>query len=249
MNNYAVLGVQHGASLDEIKKAYKRKVMEHHPDRGGDADKFRQVTQAYESLTNKSEPITPTFGSSPQWDLDDMFARFGAHMNPRHQQIARVLLRVDLEDAVQGGKRLISLQTPQTSNIDIEVDLPRGVIDGQKIKYGNIKGLGVDLIVEFRINPNKKWQRVGDDLYLTIKLPIWQLITGSCVNIITIYGRQIAVTIPERFQPGRQLRLAKQGVHNEAMSNTGDLHLKVEGTIPLNIHPDLLKAIQDLSNN
>lgn len=45
-----VLGVPLGASPDEIRAVYKRRVLETHPDKGGNVDQFRRVQQAYETL-------------------------------------------------------------------------------------------------------------------------------------------------------------------------------------------------------
>ncbi len=47
---YDVLGVKKDASADEIKKAFRRAAVEHHPDRGGDEAKFKEVNEAYEVL-------------------------------------------------------------------------------------------------------------------------------------------------------------------------------------------------------
>ena len=50
---YDVLGVQRGASSDEIKKAFKKAALKHHPDReGGDEAKFKEVNEAYEVLSD-----------------------------------------------------------------------------------------------------------------------------------------------------------------------------------------------------
>lgn len=47
---YEVLGIGKNASADEIKKAFRKKAIEHHPDRGGDEAKFKEVNEAYEVL-------------------------------------------------------------------------------------------------------------------------------------------------------------------------------------------------------
>lgn len=49
---YEVLGVGKSASADEIKKAFRKKAVEHHPDKGGDEAKFKEINEAYEVLSN-----------------------------------------------------------------------------------------------------------------------------------------------------------------------------------------------------
>lgn len=52
---YEVLGVGKNASPDEIKKAFRRLAVQHHPDRGGDEAKFREINEAYEVLKDDSK--------------------------------------------------------------------------------------------------------------------------------------------------------------------------------------------------
>jgi len=52
---YEVLGVGKTASADEIKKSFRRKAIEHHPDRGGDEEKFKELNEAYEVLKDDSK--------------------------------------------------------------------------------------------------------------------------------------------------------------------------------------------------
>jgi molecular chaperone DnaJ len=52
---YEVLGISKDASADEIKKAFRRAAVEHHPDRGGDETKFKELNEAYEVLKDSDK--------------------------------------------------------------------------------------------------------------------------------------------------------------------------------------------------
>jgi len=52
---YEILGVSKSASADELKKAYRRLAVQHHPDRGGDETKFKEINEAYEVLNDSSK--------------------------------------------------------------------------------------------------------------------------------------------------------------------------------------------------
>lgn len=52
---YEILGLSKGASDDEIKKAFRRIAVEHHPDRGGDEAKFKEASEAYEVLKDPAK--------------------------------------------------------------------------------------------------------------------------------------------------------------------------------------------------
>lgn len=52
---YSILGVTESTPWDQIKKAFRKLAMQHHPDKGGDAEMFKKVRAAFEVLQNKYE--------------------------------------------------------------------------------------------------------------------------------------------------------------------------------------------------
>jgi molecular chaperone DnaJ len=54
-NYYDTLGVKKDASTDDIKKAFRRLARKHHPDAGGSEEKFKEINEAYEVLSDKEK--------------------------------------------------------------------------------------------------------------------------------------------------------------------------------------------------
>ena len=52
MDLYGILGIKNTASKEEIKRAYRKASLKHHPDRGGNAEEFKKVNRAYEVLSD-----------------------------------------------------------------------------------------------------------------------------------------------------------------------------------------------------
>lgn len=55
---YELLGVEKTATYDQIRKAYRKKAIKEHPDKGGDPEKFKEITAAYEVLSDKDKRET-----------------------------------------------------------------------------------------------------------------------------------------------------------------------------------------------
>lgn len=69
MNLYDILGVARDATADAIKRAYRKKAMENHPDRGGDAAEFAKVQQAHDVLMDEARRLQyDRSGSTAQHD-------------------------------------------------------------------------------------------------------------------------------------------------------------------------------------
>ena len=54
-NYYDILGVTESATTDEIKKTYRKLAMEHHPDKGGNEEKFKKISEAYDTLGDENK--------------------------------------------------------------------------------------------------------------------------------------------------------------------------------------------------
>lgn len=76
---YEILQLTKEATQDEIKKQYKELAKKYHPDRkGGDAEKFKAIAQAYETLSDpQKRRIYDKFGTKgPQGDGSDILNMF-----------------------------------------------------------------------------------------------------------------------------------------------------------------------------
>jgi DnaJ-class molecular chaperone len=115
---YDVLGLTRDATADDIKKAHRKLVREHHPDKGGDPEKFKKVQEAYEVLSDpeKRENFdrfgtaegNPTGFSGP--NPNDIFAQmfggaFGGPRGPMRRADHHHDLKITLDDAYRGLSR------------------------------------------------------------------------------------------------------------------------------------------------
>lgn len=132
---YEVLGLSKEASPDDIKRAYRRLAVRHHPDRNPDdktaEDKFKEAAEAYEVLSDSEKrQLYDRFGhEGPQragfsgfGDVEDIFAHFGSIFSDfgdffgRGRRSARrgrdVVVEVDLEflEAVKGASKTVTVR-------------------------------------------------------------------------------------------------------------------------------------------
>ncbi|KAH8928219.1 DnaJ-domain-containing protein [Atractiella rhizophila] len=85
-NYYKILGgIPETATDDEIKKAYRKESLKHHPDKGGDEDKFKELGEAYAVLSDPQRRRRYDAGydeSDPSGGMEDMFGAGGMHGHP-----------------------------------------------------------------------------------------------------------------------------------------------------------------------
>ena len=56
-NYYQILGISKDAPKDEIKKAYRKLAHKYHPDKGGDEEKFKEINEAYQVLSDEKKRL------------------------------------------------------------------------------------------------------------------------------------------------------------------------------------------------
>ena len=114
MNNYYdILGVSKDSTTEEIKKAYRNLSKEHHPDRGGDENKFKQISEAYGTLrdnnkrTQYDNSLNNPFsgGNFNPNDIFDNFFNQGRRSNPTEDLTANI--QISLEEIHQGVTKKI----------------------------------------------------------------------------------------------------------------------------------------------
>ena len=253
---YAALGVPKTATADEIKKAFRKLASQHHPDKGGDTKKFQAIQEAYATLGDEQKraeydnprPQFSGFHGHPGGvNINDIFGQmFGQqfaqqHQHPRRGHV-RMTLWISLLDVATGGKRTVSLGT-QSGVSAVEIEIPLGIMDGDNVQYEGIGPGGSDRVVQFRVSPDRKWQRDGLNLTQEVRIDIWNLILGGDLTIDTLTGKTLSTRIPARTQPGTVLRLRAQGLRDRA-GQTGDILVRVQTFLPEQIAPEIIEAIQ-----
>jgi DnaJ-class molecular chaperone len=259
-NPYQTLGVDRTSSPEEIKQAYRRLAGKHHPDRGGDKQKFQDIQAAYSVLSDpqrRAEYDNPQtnqfnfnagFGGQP-FNFDTIFDIFGARFHGTHngthphaRQQARMSLWITLADVAQGGRRTISVGTARGTHA-VEIEIPLGINDGDTIQYGGIGPGGIDLIIQFRIHVNPGWERQDLNLITELKTTVWDFILGADLSVRDIVGNQLSLSMPAGTQPNTMMRLRGRGLTRNGLS--GDLLVRVQAVIPKDIDSALLEMIRD----
>jgi curved DNA-binding protein len=143
------------------------------------------------------------------------------------------VLELGLEEAASGGKRWLSLGDGRS----VEVDIPKGVRDGQRIRLAGQGGPGTgggppgDLFLRVRLKPHSRFRVEGRDLYVDLAVSPWEAALGAEVPVRTLDG-DARVKVPAGSSSGRRLRLRGQGLPGSGGAPAGDLYAVVTIAVP-----------------
>lgn len=158
------------------------------------------------------------FGYAPHRD--------GAFRMKGEDQHVRV--PVTLEEAFGGSTRGLTLQSPEPDESGqlkmrsrtLNVKIPKGVTDGQRIRLAGQGGLGLgggprgDLYLVVELQPHKMYRPEKRDVYLELPVTPWEAALGQTVQVPTLAGT-VDLKIPQNSQSGRKLRLKGRGLPGE----------------------------------
>jgi len=250
-NHYDTLGVGQNANQDEIKQAFRKLAREHHPDRGGDEAKFKQVNEAYNTLNDQNSraqydaqqrgghnpfqgfpgggnPFEFQFhmgGGHPFNVHDHIFQQFG--FNTRQQarnRNLRVEIEVDFLSTLKPQQTVIQYNTAQGTET-LQLDIPPGVEHGSMF---TVNGRGD--------NANPAIPRGNLEVVLRVKPHdrfqrsnenIFEDVTIDCFQAIA--GHVIALTTPM----GRriELNIPKGTQHSAQFAVTDEGFPRNNGTV------------------
>jgi curved DNA-binding protein len=144
-------------------------------------------------------------------------------------------LTLSVEDAYRGGPRTITLPGPQGSRT-LEVAIPPGVVDGQRIRLAGQGGQGSgsappgDLYLIVRLAPHPRYWVAGRDISVDLPLAPWEAALGASVAVETP-GGEAKVRVRPGTSSGKRLRLKGRGLPNPR-GTPGDLFAEVRIMVP-----------------
>jgi DnaJ-class molecular chaperone len=145
--------------------------------------------------------------------LSEIFGRQGrANVRMRGADL-QYTLALDFLDAVNGGKRTITL--PEGSTLDVTI--PPGTADGQVLRLrgkgrpGLNQGPPGDALIAIEVRPHPQFSRKGDDIHLDLPVALRDAVLGGRISVPTPTGA-VMMTVPKWSNTGTVLRLRGKGV-------------------------------------
>ena len=150
-------------------------------------------------------------------------------------------VKISLEDAHHG--RTLNLElADETGSRSLEVTIPPGVREGQKLRLrgkggkGRNGGADGDIYLHIAVLPHPVFRADGHDLYFDLVLTPWEAALGAEVQVQTL-DEPVLLTVPAGTRSGRKLRLRGRGLTSvnkgaDGLKGRGDLYALIRIDIP-----------------
>jgi curved DNA-binding protein len=248
MTPHEILGVEPNADKDTIKKAYRKLVKEHHPDKNpGDEEavkKFHDIQNAYDKLTNPQPQQQSPFGNWNPFHNTSNFVRM---------QMVETVIGLTVLEAFKGCSKTVTLNSSNGERIEIEIDIPEFTISGMShsveipTQEQTIKFI---LNAIFVVEDDAQYRLDGTTLFMQTKVDLPTLLLGKEIQVETLDGPRF-FTIAPGTQTGARFVLNGLGFKNPNTQRRDDLVVTVILELPSFLNEAQRKAIEafrDASN-
>ncbi|NNL85639.1 MAG: J domain-containing protein [Myxococcales bacterium] len=196
------------------------------------------------------------FGGAQGFDLDDLFAQFGAGgRGPRQGGDLEAEIELDFFEAVRGAEKRLTLNRPRPGAglraEAVTVRIPPGVAEGGRIRLrgkgqeGSRGGPPGDLWATVRVRPHPFFRREGRDLHVEVPVTVTEATLGAQIEVPTLEGRA-TVTLPPGTDSGRRLRLVGKGVPAPRAGSPGNLYITIQIVVPKSLDAAQKEALATL---
>lgn len=194
-------------------------------------------------------------GSHHQGDFSDFFSSFfggggpqgggfgGGQPFERRGQDIETELSVSLEDTLSQEAKTITYQLPSRDdsgrptqvNKTLNLKIPAGVSDGQRIRLKGQGGAGIgggesgDLYLHIKLLPHPLFDVEGHDLNIAVPIAPWEAALGTKITLPTLTGK-IQLTVPANSQTGQRMRIKGRGLPDKQQQ--GDLYAVLKVVMP-----------------
>lgn len=239
-NYYDILGVNKEANIEEIKRAYRKKAMQHHPDKGGDEATFKQLQEAYDVLSSEEKRSNyDRWGSSEPrndfFNFEDFFGMGSSFNRQRKAPDIKLTVELTLSEIIFGTNKKVKFKRKGSC----ESCNGTGAEKLETCIGCNGTGQTVEVMntVLGHIRRVTNCRRCGG-AGKVIKLPCTKCnATGSIDK-----EENVEISIPIGCVSGDVLSI--QGAGNQQKDFiTGDLHLLIKESLPENVRRDGLNLI------
>jgi curved DNA-binding protein len=193
-------------------------------------------------------------GGTQDIDLEELFGgmfggRRGGGWGPVAGADQEAELELSVEEAYSGVRRSVTLSGPGGTRT-LEVTIPAGVTDGQRIRLSGQGGRGSDgaaagdLYLVVRLVPHPRYRVDGRDITVSLPLAPHEGALGARVPVDTP-GGEAKVTVPPGTSCGRRLRLRGKGMPNPR-GQPGDLYAEAKIMVPPRLSDAERRAYEEL---